>query len=248
VAEVFQGTVEIQDDAADTVAITLNGNTADVRLGGNGRAGNLVIRDAAGNERVRIDGGTGEISIFGTAETEVLKLTGTGEVIAGGGGRGGELTVREQAGEDRVRLEARTATGWVGGNGSAGDLVIFPSSGDNASPEMSTIALHGGTAELRLGATDARGSLVMNDSSGQPTIQLRAGVANLRWADSIAPATSSSRARPVMIEFVSKVAAPKPGSGATAPTGTSWSSPREGTTSPCLRARSIWAAVPETCG
>ena len=54
-AEVFQGTVDIQDDAGTNVVITLNGNNGNARLGGNGQAGDVVVRDAAGNERVRIE-------------------------------------------------------------------------------------------------------------------------------------------------------------------------------------------------
>ena len=94
-AEVFQGTVDIQDGAGTNVVITLNGNTGNASLGGNGQAGDLIIRDAAGNERVRIEGASGDISVLGDAGTEVVRLTGAGDVRTGGNGVNGALTLQE---------------------------------------------------------------------------------------------------------------------------------------------------------
>jgi hypothetical protein len=178
VAEVFEGTVDIQDDAGTNVVITLNGNTGAARLGGNGQTGDLIIRDAAGNARVRIEGATGEISVFGDAGTEVLRLTGSGDVRTGGNGVNGALTLQSTDGSDRIRLQGSNANAWLGGNGTDGDVALFAEGGDNATLGASTIHLAGAAGDIRAGGNGVNGALTLQDTQGSDRIRLQGSNAN----------------------------------------------------------------------
>ena len=177
-AEVFEGKVEVQDDAGTNVVITLNGNTGAALLGGNGQTGDLVIRDAAGSERVRIEGATGDISVFGDAGTEILRLTGAGDVRAGGNGVNGALTLQDTVGSDRVRLQGVNANAWLGGNGADGDVVLFAEGGDNATLEQSTIHLGGAAGDIRAGGSGTSGALTLQDTQGSDRIRLQGSNGN----------------------------------------------------------------------
>src|SRR5687768_7018169 len=53
-AEQVAGKLEIQDGAGTVTRITLDGGSADIVAGGGSQHGDLVLRDAAGQERVRL--------------------------------------------------------------------------------------------------------------------------------------------------------------------------------------------------
>ena len=178
-AEVFQGTVDIQDGAGTNVVITLNGNTGNASLGGNGQAGDLIIRDAAGNERVRIEGASGDISVLGDAGTEVVRLTGAGDVRTGGNGVNGALTLQSTDGSDRIRLQGVNANAWLGGNGADGDVVLFAEGGDNVTLEESTVHLGGGAGDIRAGGNGVSGALTLQEEQGNDRIRLQGSSANV---------------------------------------------------------------------
>ena len=180
-AEVFQGTVDIQDDAGTTISITLNGNTGDASLGGNGRAGDLVIRDAAGNERIRIDGATGQVSIFDNAASEVVTLVGgTAALRLGGPGASGNISLNDASDATTVDIQAGTATVRLGGGGREGDIQLQNTEGSDH------IRLEGGPANAWLGGNGADGDLVLfatsgdNATLGDSTIHLGGGAGDAR--------------------------------------------------------------------
>src|SRR5262245_15179972 len=62
-SEQIMGKIEVTD-AASNVVITLNGLTGDITAGGTGKDGDVVLRDEAGVDRVKIDGRHGTILIL----------------------------------------------------------------------------------------------------------------------------------------------------------------------------------------
>jgi hypothetical protein len=160
-AEQFTGTVEILDTASN-ITITFEGENADISAGGNGRDGDIVLNDGAGNERVRVASPTGTITIKSSAGQVRLRLDGNGgNVWLGGNGADGDLVLFRSDGDNTtlkqatVHLDAQGGNGWFGGKGSDGDLVLFPSSADDINNlSQATIHLDAQSGDIKLSNAD----------------------------------------------------------------------------------------------
>ncbi len=165
-AEVFEGTVDIRGDDGANVVITLNGNTADARLGGNGEVGDLIIRDAAGNERVRIEG-SGAITLQSTDGSDRIRLQGgSANAWLGGNGADGDVVLFAEGG-DNATLEQSTihlggAAGDIraGGSGTSGALTLQDPEGSDR------IRLQGSNGNAWVGGNGADGDVVLFAEGG----------------------------------------------------------------------------------
>ena len=186
------------DDNARTAKATihLDGGNANVKCGGSGRSGNVLIRNAAGLNRIRFEadtatgrfggnGNDGDLTLYPssgdnetTAEATIHLDGGNANVKCGGNGRSGDVLIRNASGENRIRFEADTATGRFGGNGNDGDLTLYPSSGDNNTTAEATIHLDGGDASVICGGNGRSGDVLIRNTSGEDRIRLNAKNAN----------------------------------------------------------------------
>lgn len=98
-------------------------------------------------------------------------------IFAGDGGDDGDLVLQSGSGQDRIRLNGSGASGWFGGNGASGDLVVFASGGDNSSTAQATAWLQGGGGNLFLGGNGTDGDVVLRSGSGADRIRLDADLA-----------------------------------------------------------------------
>lgn len=176
-AEQFSGSVEVLDSASTNVKITLDGDNADISTGGNGQHGDVILKDSAGNERIRINGQTGNVIVKNAAGNEITRIDGSrGDIILGGNGPNGDIVLKDGAGKERIHLNAGSGrpgpVPWpphepatiqldgdagnisLGGNGVNGDIVIFPSGGDNKYRNQATIHLDGQTGDIKLSGAD----------------------------------------------------------------------------------------------
>ncbi|MEZ4869772.1 MAG: hypothetical protein R3C14_51075 [Caldilineaceae bacterium] len=104
----------------------------------------LVIEDANGVERIRLDHETGGIIVRNHANKIVLRWEMPGNNLR------------------------------FGGQGNDGDLVIFPSAATNLlDAEQGTVHLNGEQGTLRLGAGKISGQLVCLDDQSKQTIQMK---------------------------------------------------------------------------
>ncbi len=104
-----RGRLVITDANATPVSV-LNGATGEIS-----QSGDIVLLDNAGNERIRFTGQGAEIIIKNAAGQTTMKLDGeTGDVRLGGGGQDGDLLVRNSSGNDTIRM-----------NGNEGDIVVW---------------------------------------------------------------------------------------------------------------------------
>ena len=134
----FNGLVEIRNGDGDNT-ILLDGDTADITAGGNGQGGNLVVGDAAGAQRVSVDGPTGTVTIS----------TPTGDPLVTVDGQEGDVVVFRKIGSTNrevFRFDASDATLTVGAQDSAGELVVLDGAGVEA------MRVSGGNAALYVGA------------------------------------------------------------------------------------------------
>ena len=145
--------------------IRLAAGSSDLWVGGNGTAGDIVMFTAAGDNK--------------TATQATIHLRADrGDIIAGGNGANPQLVLRGADGKNRVRFDAGGANGWFGGNGVAGDIVVFAVAGDSSVFEQGTIHLRGATGDIVAGANGTDGDLVLRAADGSDRVRFDAGGAN----------------------------------------------------------------------
>lgn len=148
-SEAFDGTVSIAASAGGNPVINLNGGTGDVTLGGASRDGDLILRDAAGRDRVVIDAQNGTLTMRdANGQDSVLLDARFGLLDLGASNNEGDLRIRNNAGTFVFRFDATFALLNIGGQGSEGDLQLHNDAGDV------TIHLDGGAGDIKLSGGD----------------------------------------------------------------------------------------------
>lgn len=100
--EQFTGLVEVQTQADGLTTIVLDGNGADVLVGGNGRIGAPSVRDDAGTNRVLIR--PRAITINDTTGSTIELDAQNGTVTVGATGSRGQITVQDAHGAQTVLI------------------------------------------------------------------------------------------------------------------------------------------------
>jgi hypothetical protein len=118
------GTVALADSAQHPT-ITLDGQNANLTLGGGGHDGDLLMVNNAGVTTVGINGQLAAVHLGGT-------------------GQDGDLLLRSSSNQNTIRLDGSTAAGIYGGGSVAGRVQVTDASG------VATILLDGATAEVRI--------------------------------------------------------------------------------------------------
>lgn len=122
---------------------SIDGDKADFTLGGVGEDGDLVLKGGIEDARIRLDAGGG------VQGAERIYLDGaSGSITAGGSVVPGSLTLRTAQAQKRVELTATGAGASLGGNGAGGNLLLHPSMESGQDPTKAAIAMHASTPEL----------------------------------------------------------------------------------------------------
>lgn len=141
--------LELFDDLGRQT-VTLTAQTADLRLGGSGRDGDISVVNAAGKATIRLD-----------AADAVMRLGG------GEGGPDGDLVIYAANLSDAslpkgtVHLDGGAARVRVGGHGTSGRLVLFTGSPDMADDRNATIFLDSAKADCWIGGNNADGNIML---------------------------------------------------------------------------------------
>ena len=145
--------------------VHIDGQTADMFLGGSGTNGNVTLKGDKGEVRARLlgdgnlwlggNGGDGDIVLFKTngdnttLEEATIHLDGEGgEIRLGCQGVTGDITLRGDNNKVRARMHG-DGNLWLGGNGGDGDIVLFKTSGDNVTLDTASIHLDGENGNIR---------------------------------------------------------------------------------------------------
>ena len=147
--------------------ILINGDAANIRLGGGGADGDILL--FPGSATNTDDNSQATIHLDGDG----------GNLWLGGNETDGDIVLKNTDGKHRIRLDGGEGNLWLGGNGTDGDLVLFPSGGDNATLDQSTIHLDGDGGNLWLGGNETDGDIVLKNTDGDSRIRLDAGGGNL---------------------------------------------------------------------
>jgi hypothetical protein len=156
---------EVKDDA-NKVTITLDGNTGDISVGGEGQDGKIIIKDKLGNALAEMRGW--QIIFFSPDGKQTASLLNTADFVIGGHGKGGDIhLVPPSANGLAVALEATISL-----DGDTGNIVLKT----GGTP---TIRLDGAKADLYLGGANQDGSLTLRNDAGHNTIYLDGAKADL---------------------------------------------------------------------
>ena len=112
-------------DAEGHESIIMNGATGNLALGGGGHAGDISMRNEAGENTMHIDGNDATYS-------------------AGGNGKDGMLSIKNAKGKETVLINGKMAFLVLGGDGEDGDISVKNALGQHA------IILDGGSGDIRI--------------------------------------------------------------------------------------------------
>lgn len=150
-----------------------NHNKATVWI--SGQNGALVMKDALWRRRVLLDGPGGNLWLGGQGEAGDLMLFDEGfsdnsdynKATVRISGQNGSLLMKNAAGQRRVFLDGPGGNLWLGGQGQAGDLMLFDQDqSDNADHNKATVWISGQSGTIRSAA------IVVKNGIGNDIIRL----------------------------------------------------------------------------
>ncbi len=155
-----QELISLQNENGD-ITIVLDGGNAELTIGVNGQFGRLVVRDQNGTNEITLNGQAGTVSAesgrFRTlvsvddSGTGQIGLNGNEATITVGFDEHGRVLIRNAQAQPTIRLEGGGGNIFAGGDGTDGDLVLFPSNVPNsANAQQATIHLNGQNGIIRV--------------------------------------------------------------------------------------------------
>ena len=132
-------------------------------LVGHGYEGDLVVREEANKERIKLDGGEGDIWVKDARGNVLYHFDSTYAALwLGGHGNEGDLVIRDEANKERIKLD-----------GGEGDIVVWDAAG--------TPLFHFDSqyAALYLGGAGNEGDLILRNDNGDQTIKLDGGLGDI---------------------------------------------------------------------
>jgi hypothetical protein len=148
VSQQFSEPIELLDTSG-VVTFSLNNQTADATFGGNGKDGDIYLRDSADRVAIHLNGNAAKIAL-GTSGNE------------------GDVAVRDDMGRDAFVVSGHHATCYIGTEGNEGDLFIRDSAGQNA------FQVNGHFSQVTVGNTGNPAQLRLTDNAGRYGIEMSA--------------------------------------------------------------------------
>lgn len=139
-------------DLDGTEVVHLDGGNARVITGGLGHAGKLVVQDESERIQMRMDAGTGVLSVGAEDDSD--------------GVQPGEIVIRGELGRDAIRLNGANSRVTIGGNGNEGNLVITDGNGFEA------FRVDGATATVSIGGDNVEGDLIIRDLFAREAVRI----------------------------------------------------------------------------
>ena len=146
-------------DLKGNLLLHFDSANAGLFVGGNANEGDVIVRDGANRERIKLDGGEGDIIVRDVNGVPWFHFDSEfAALFLGGRGNEGDLVVRDEANRERIKLD-----------GGEGDIVVRDASNN--------VLFHFDTefAALFLGGVGNEGDLVVRNGAGNQTIKLDGG-------------------------------------------------------------------------
>lgn len=154
-SETFSGIVSVTRTSGTAATVRIDGNNGNLRLGGDGRDGDLAILDSSGNNRFNFSGDGMQFVVKAPDGTTIIKIGTNGNIELGGGGHDGDILLNRSDGTRTIHMDGQNGNAWLGGSGSDGDLVLFPAGVAHSNNLAdSTIHLDGASGDIILRNAD----------------------------------------------------------------------------------------------
>ncbi|WP_435158765.1 hypothetical protein [Haladaptatus sp. DFWS20] len=188
------GDFRLKHDRDGTETGRFDSEGGNLRLGGNGHDGDLVLSNAANNETIHLDGDAQNIRIKRPTGEKFVELGRHGNLDLGGGGLDGDIVLRDESGEERIHLDAahgsntdpahvrafvdgRNGNITLGGDGQRGQLFLNDGGALTMRNQTGpTVYLNGNAADLWLGGGGVDGDVVVRDQNGEERVHLNGGI------------------------------------------------------------------------
>lgn len=154
--ETFETRVNVQKTGTSNTTVVLDANSGNMTLGNHSTDGDVLLKDNSGVTRIHLDAGNHTIKINDADGNLIAELGRNGNLRIGGGTRDGDLEAFNAAGQRTAHLDGGGGNFWLGGNGTDGDIVLFPNGVANTnSTADATIHLDGDAGDIILRNADA---------------------------------------------------------------------------------------------
>lgn len=134
---------EISFRSGGQVRASLRGADGDLFLGGHGVNGNLVMHPSSVN------------SVVSSTAATILLDAGNSS-----------LTIRDNMARNRIFLDGANGNIWMGGNGSDGDILLFPPDATSYDTPKAVIHLDAGGSSLVIRTADAKNRINLDGANG----------------------------------------------------------------------------------
>lgn len=152
-----------------TERIFIDGDRADIVVGGNNGSGTVDIKNANGGSLISLNGETGN----GRFDNMDLVPAGQAEATISMSSRSKQVRIKSNSGDQRLTLDGERGDIDVGGNGVGGDISLFnsvsPSLEINRGATYATVHLNGQEANARLGGNGRGGDVALFKPNSQPS-------------------------------------------------------------------------------
>ena len=149
--------------------ILLESSNGNIYLGGDGRDGDLVLKDNDDQERIHLDAHHASPS---SAHVRIYLDGRNGNLSLGGDDADGDVLLKDENGDVIVHIDAGSGNVYLGGSGKDGDVVLRDTIG------KAVVHLDGGTGKASLGGAGKSGEIVLKDGDDIDRIQLVAKAGN----------------------------------------------------------------------
>lgn len=154
--------------AIEKQRVLLDGEAAQLTLGGNGKGGRIALVKESQT-----------FTPLSQSKTTILMDGEEGDVSLGGGGAGGRLTLLDGTSKERVRLDGNLGEARLGSHGVAGHVLLYPSNIENPSHVNATAHLEGGSGNFFTGEQSPGGKLTLRGEDGRDRILISAKPAQI---------------------------------------------------------------------
>jgi hypothetical protein len=163
-----QNTILVSDVEGRAVLSFKRSNAA-LYIGATDNEGDVILLDDAGGQRIHLNGGAGEIFVRNKAGEDRVYLSGAGEIVARGAGGVdrvlllgllGDIIAKGVGGQDLLKFTSLDARLRVGGAGQAGSVDVLDGS------ERVTLTLDGAKGDIVLENADCAEEFDIADDEG----------------------------------------------------------------------------------
>jgi hypothetical protein len=159
--------------------ITIDGEKAEIQAGGSRHVGTVNVLNPGGNSVVLLSGSPDALQIFQTLGIKALHVStdpaGLLELFNAKGvktvsltskdGTDGNIQLFNAAGKKTIGLNAEGASGWFGGSGVDGDVLVFAANASGSDSSQATVWIKGATGDVILQNADCAEEFEVQESA-----------------------------------------------------------------------------------